>query len=82
MNKGPPASRESFVHVLLEGRVDFSALSPFPTLSAGRVAQIDELLSELRLDDHDLVSRPLDRFQTRVEGGRLWLGPVGPDEKA
>lgn len=26
--------------------------------------------------------RPLDRFQTRVEGGRLWLGPVGPDEKA
>lgn len=35
--------------------------------------------------DGDVVSgvapRPLDRFQTRIEGDRLWLGPLGPGEK-
>jgi menaquinol-cytochrome c reductase iron-sulfur subunit len=35
--------------------------------------------------DGDVVSgvapRPLDRFQTRIEGDRLWLGPLVPGEK-
>lgn len=35
--------------------------------------------------DGDVLSgpapRPLDRFQTKVEGDRLWLGPVGGDKK-
>lgn len=35
--------------------------------------------------DGDVVSgvapRPLDRFQTRIEGDRLWLGSLGPGEK-
>jgi menaquinol-cytochrome c reductase iron-sulfur subunit len=29
-----------------------------------------------------VAPRPLDRFQTRVEGDRLWLGPLGPEGKA
>ena len=28
-----------------------------------------------------VAPRPLDRFQTRIEGDRLWLGPLSPDEK-
>lgn len=63
--------RESFVRVLLDGRVDTTSLSPFPTLSGGRVAQVDDLLSQLRADgrsgdgvehlrDWDLLSRPID----------------------
>lgn len=62
---------ESFVRVLLDGRVDLSPLDPYPTLSDGRVQQIQDLLSRLRLDDDqctgierlrrwELLSRPID----------------------
>jgi acyl-CoA dehydrogenase family protein 9 len=63
--------RESFVRVLLDGGVDLSSLVPFPRLSGGRIAQVDELLSQLRagarggsgvehLRDWDLLTRPID----------------------
>lgn len=64
-------TRESFVRVLLDGGVDFSSLVPFPRLSGGRIAQVDDLLSQLRtgggggssvehLYDWDLLKRPID----------------------
>lgn len=62
---------ESFVRVLLDGRVDTSSLVPFPRLSGGRIAQVDDLLSQLRagggegsgvehLRDWELLKRPID----------------------
>ncbi len=26
-----------------------------------------------------VAPRPLDRFQTKIEGDRLWMGPLGPE---
>ncbi len=71
MNESRPPHAESFVRVLLDGRVDTSALTPFPMLSGGRIAQVDDLLSQVRFDerggtgvehlrDWDLLSRPID----------------------
>lgn len=70
MNEGK-TSRGSFVRALFEGRVDISSLSPFPRLSGGRVAQVDDLLNQLRVDgrigdgvehlrDWDLLTKPID----------------------
>lgn len=28
-----------------------------------------------------VAPRPLDRYQTKIEGDRLWLGPLGSDEE-
>jgi quinol---cytochrome c reductase iron-sulfur subunit, bacillus type len=28
-----------------------------------------------------VAPRPLDRFETKIEGDRLWLGPISPAEK-
>lgn len=61
----------SFIRGLLNGRVDLTPLEPFPSLSSGRVQQIDDLLAQLRLDDDavsgierlrrwELLSRPID----------------------
>jgi alkylation response protein AidB-like acyl-CoA dehydrogenase len=62
---------ESFVRVLLDGRVDTTTLTPFPMLSSGRIAQVNDLLAKLRVDDReatgvehlrdwDLLTRPID----------------------
>lgn len=66
-----PSEKESFVRVLLDGRVDTTSLEPFPRLTGGRIAQVEELFGQLRsrersgtgvehLRDWDLLSTPID----------------------
>jgi alkylation response protein AidB-like acyl-CoA dehydrogenase len=50
---GGADKRASFVRALLEGRVDLHAIEPFPTLSEGRIQQVDELLAKLRVEDEE-----------------------------
>jgi len=44
------AKTHSFVRSLLEGRLDLEPITPYPSLSHGRVRQIEDLLREIRQD--------------------------------
>jgi len=66
----------SFVRLLMEGSVDLSALSPFPRLSEGRIRQVDDLLTRLRLDDRNLSGVEHLRSWQLIDRPVEWATPL------
>ncbi|HXS15912.1 MAG TPA: acyl-CoA dehydrogenase [Polyangiaceae bacterium] len=54
---------QSYVRSLLSGRVDASALSPFPNLSQGRAEQMSDLISKIRRAHHTPEMKAVDRLR-------------------
>ncbi len=76
MNPGPPFPSESFVRALFDGRIDYSPLVPFPDLSHGRVQQVSELLSRLRLSPHASIGMEQLQNWDILQKQNAWSTPV------